>query len=387
MPLLEERASIDKCTVTTGKVRVVTHTETVEELVRAVLEGEEADVSTVELDQTVSGSAPRIRTEDGVTIIPVLEEILVVEKRLVLKREIRIRTRPTSETVEIPVSLRKQRATVERQWDFRRSACQHGLRASYRASTCLSFISNKNHHGGVTQARCFAEAVRKWGWPRAFLGARWTKLKPKIGRFDVFTPQRAHSTRQRGYPQMLVSALYLLEQFGGATGELTAALQYWVQSFHVENAGIRDMLQDIAIEELSHLEMVGKLIAQHTSQLDEASIHDAPLFKIKGGGPHFLDGQGSCWTAAYIQEGGNVVRDLRANISAEAGARQTYESLIKGVRRRGHQEDVAPLAHAAWARRWAALGSGPNGIGRFPVRRGLSKRRRRDPLAREPIPF
>ena len=32
---------------------------------------------------------------------------------------------------------------------------------------------------------------------------------------------------------------YLLEQFGGATGELTAALQYWVQSFHVENAGIR----------------------------------------------------------------------------------------------------------------------------------------------------
>ena len=84
---------------------------------------------------------------------------------------------------------------------------------------------------------------------------------------------------------------YLLEQFGGATGELTAALQYWVQSFHVENAGIRDMLQDIAIEEFSHLEMVGKLIAQHTSKLDQTSIHDAPLFKIKGGGPHFLDRQ------------------------------------------------------------------------------------------------
>ena len=56
--------------------------------------------------------------------------------------------------------------------------------------------------------------------------------------------------------------MFLLEQFGGATGELTAALQYWVQSFHVENAGIRDMLQDIAMEEFSHLEMVGKLIAQ-----------------------------------------------------------------------------------------------------------------------------
>ena len=72
-----------------------------------------------------------------------------------------------------------------------------------------------------------------------------------------------------------------------------------MQSFHVENADIRDMLQDIAIEEFSHLEMVGKLIAQHTSKLvDQTSIHDAPLFKVKGGGPHFLDSQGSCWTVA-----------------------------------------------------------------------------------------
>jgi Mn-containing catalase len=47
--------------------------------------------------------------------------------------------------------------------------------------------------------------------------------------------------------------------------------------------------------------MVGKLIAQHTSELDQTSVHDAPLFKLKGGGPHFLDSQGSCWTAAYIQ--------------------------------------------------------------------------------------
>ena len=122
---------------------------------------------------------------------------------------------------------------------------------------------------------------------------------------------------------------FLLEQFGGATGELTAALLYWVQSFHVENAGIRDMLQDIAMEEFSHLEMVGKLIAQHTSKIDQTPVYDAPLFRLKGGGPHFLDSQGSCWTAAYINEGGNVVRDLRANIASEAGARQTYEELIK----------------------------------------------------------
>jgi len=121
---------------------------------------------------------------------------------------------------------------------------------------------------------------------------------------------------------------YLLEQFGGATGELTAALQYWVQSFHVTDAAIRDMLQDIAMEEFSHLEMVGKLIVQHTSQLDQTPVYDAPLFQMKGVGPHLVDSQGSAWTAAYVQEGGNVVRDLRCNIAAEAGARQTYEALI-----------------------------------------------------------
>lgn len=122
---------------------------------------------------------------------------------------------------------------------------------------------------------------------------------------------------------------FLLEQFGGATGELTAALTYWVQSFHVTDPGIRDMLQDIAVEEFSHLEVVGKLIEQHTSKLEQTPVYEAPLFRIRGMGPHFVDSQGSAWTAAYLNEGGNVVRDLRSDIAAEAGARQTYEALIK----------------------------------------------------------
>ncbi len=121
----------------------------------------------------------------------------------------------------------------------------------------------------------------------------------------------------------------LLEQFGGATGELKAALQYWVQSFHCTDPGIRDMLQDIAIEEFNHLEMVGKLITLHTSKVDQTDVYDAPMFKMKGIGPHLVNSCGEAWTAAYVDEGGNIVRDLRANIGAEAGARQTYEALIK----------------------------------------------------------
>jgi Mn-containing catalase len=124
-------------------------------------------------------------------------------------------------------------------------------------------------------------------------------------------------------------AQLLLEQFGGATGELTAALQYWVQSFHCEDAGIKDMLQDIALEEFSHLEMVGKLIEAHTKNVDQTEAYKSTLFAVRGVGPHLLDSQGQAWTGAYVNEGGDVVRDLRANISAEAGARQTYEALIK----------------------------------------------------------
>jgi Mn-containing catalase len=143
----------------------------------------------------------------------------------------------------------------------------------------------------------------------------------------------------------------LLEQFGGATGELTAALQYWVQSFHVENAAIRDMLQDIAVEEFSHLEMVGKLIAQHSAKLNQKNVYEAPLFAMKGIGPHFLDSRGSAWTASYIQEGGNVVRDLRANISSEAGARQTYETLMRhcedeGTKKALHHLLTREITHA-----------------------------------------
>jgi Mn-containing catalase len=124
-------------------------------------------------------------------------------------------------------------------------------------------------------------------------------------------------------------AQFLLEQFGGATGELSAALQYWVQSFHTEHPGIKDMLQDIAVEEFSHLEMVGKLIEAHTKNVDQTEAFKSTLFAVRGQGPHFLDSQGSAWTASYLNEGGDVVRDLRANIASEAGARQTYESLIK----------------------------------------------------------
>ncbi len=113
IPLAEETATVNKRQVVTGRVRVQTVTDTVEELAHADVQRETVEVTRVPIDRMVE-TAPGIRTEGDVTIIPVVEEVLVVEKRLVLKEELHIRRRIEHETVEVPVTLRKQRAVVER---------------------------------------------------------------------------------------------------------------------------------------------------------------------------------------------------------------------------------------------------------------------------------
>jgi Mn-containing catalase len=127
-----------------------------------------------------------------------------------------------------------------------------------------------------------------------------------------------------------VFAEKLLERFGGAMGELSAALTYFTQSFHTEDRGIRDMLQNIATEEFGHLEMVALLVEPHTKRARQDAQEKAfssTLFGMRGYGPHLVDSKGTTWDARYVNEGGNVVRDLRADIAAEAGALATYEAL------------------------------------------------------------
>jgi len=87
--------------------------ESSEEMVREVLSSRTVKVTRVPVDQPVS-VVPEVRTENGVTIVPVLEEVLVIEKRLILKEEVHIQHEVSQETVELPVTLRKQRAIVER---------------------------------------------------------------------------------------------------------------------------------------------------------------------------------------------------------------------------------------------------------------------------------
>jgi len=91
----------------------------------------------------------------------------------------------------------------------------------------------------------------------------------------------------------------LLEQFGGANGELAAAMQYTIQGLNCEDPARKDLLMDIGTEELSHLEVIGTLARMHlkpTKHSREAAEAD-PLVAIRGGGGvNLFNSQGNPWT-------------------------------------------------------------------------------------------
>jgi Mn-containing catalase len=123
----------------------------------------------------------------------------------------------------------------------------------------------------------------------------------------------------------------LLEQFGGANGELAAAMQYSVQGLNCEDPERKDLLMDIGTEELSHLEIVGALARLHLKPLkfDREFAEADPLIAIAGGGGvNLFNSQGNPWTADYLKITGELDVDLRSNIAAEARAKIVYERLI-----------------------------------------------------------
>src|SRR5947208_3538612 len=123
----------------------------------------------------------------------------------------------------------------------------------------------------------------------------------------------------------------LLEQFGGANGELAAAMQYSVQGLNCDDPERKDLLMDIGTEELSHLEVVGTLARMHLkpTKSDRSAAHADPLIAVAGGGGVALhNSQGNPWTADYLKITGELDVDLRSNIAAEARAKIVYERLI-----------------------------------------------------------
>lgn len=138
----------------------------------------------------------------------------------------------------------------------------------------------------------------------------------------------------------------MLEQFGGPQGELAAAMRYFTQGVAEDDPGRKDMLMDIATEELSHLEVIGSIVGMLNKgakgELAEGVEKEADLYRsltgggndshitslLYGGGPALTNSGGIPWTAAYVDTIGEPTADLRSNIAAEARAKIVYERLI-----------------------------------------------------------
>src|SRR5579871_6834972 len=96
----------------------------------------------------------------------------------------------------------------------------------------------------------------------------------------------------------------LLEQFGGANGELAAALQYSIQGLNCDDPARKDLLMDIGTEELSHLEIIGNLARLHLKPMkhQRGDAGADPLIAICGGGGVDLrNSMGNAWTADYLK--------------------------------------------------------------------------------------
>ena len=138
----------------------------------------------------------------------------------------------------------------------------------------------------------------------------------------------------------------LLEQFGGAQGELAAASRYFTQALAEDDPGRKDLLMDIATEEISHLEIVGSMIVMLNKgakgRMAEDVEEEGELYRsfnvagndshitslLYGAGAPLTNSAGVPWTAAYFDTIGERTSDIRSNIAAEGRAKIVYERLM-----------------------------------------------------------
>src|SRR6201987_5668012 len=172
----------------------------------------------------------------------------------------------------------------------------------------------------------------------------------------------------------------LLEQFGGANGELAAAMEYSIQGLNCDDPDRKDMLMDIGTEELSHLEVVGTLARMHLKPMkkDGDAGEVDPLIAIAGGGGVSLfNSMGDAWTADYLKITGELDVDLRSNIAAEARAKIVYERLLNHCDDPGSKDALQflmtrEITHMkAFTLALESLGKNPFSIGKIPPTPGL----------------
>ena len=127
-------------------------------------------------------------------------------------------------------------------------------------------------------------------------------------------------------------AKYIITQYGGPDGELSASLRYLSQRYSMPYSEAKAVLTDIGVEELSHLEIVGTVVHQLTrnmtvEQVEKAGFQD--YFVDHTAGVYAQAAAGWPHSAASLQVKGDVIADLSEDMGAEQKARVTYDNILR----------------------------------------------------------
>ncbi len=126
-------------------------------------------------------------------------------------------------------------------------------------------------------------------------------------------------------------AKYLITQYGGPDGELSASLRYLNQRYSMPTNVTKGILTDIGTEELAHLEIIATLVYKLTKDAtpdDFRRVDWGGQYADHDNALYYTDATGNPWTATYIQAKGDPVADLTEDMDAEQKARATYQWLI-----------------------------------------------------------
>lgn len=133
-------------------------------------------------------------------------------------------------------------------------------------------------------------------------------------------------------PQM---AQFIISQYGGPDGEMGAAMRYMSQKYAMKNSRVAGLLNDIATEEMGHLEIVGTIVSQLVKDLPCNEVETAGFEKYYvdhtlGVWPQAASGEP--FSASQFQSTGDPITDLVEDMAAEQKARTTYDNILSLVK-------------------------------------------------------
>ena len=131
------------------------------------------------------------------------------------------------------------------------------------------------------------------------------------------------------------AAMYIISQYGGPDGELSASMRYLSQRYTIPYREVAGLLTDIGTEELAHFEMIATIVHQLTRNLTPEEI------KNSGFGNYYIDHTLALWpqaaggipfNACEFQSKGDPITDLTEDLAAEQKARSTYDNILRVIK-------------------------------------------------------